>query len=62
MRKGHFCFHRFHLIFHSELFLIIRHAGPTIQILDKSGQNWAWLGMPGNTQPKTEVSDTKFPL
>ena len=34
----------------------------TIQILDKSGQNWAWLGMPGNTQPKTEVSGTNFPF
>ena len=60
MRKGHFCFHRFHLLFHSELLLIIRHASKLT--LDKSGQNWAWLGMPGNTQPKTEVSDTKFPL
>lgn len=60
MRKGHFCFHRFHLLFHSELFLIIRHASKLT--LDKSGQNWAWLGMPGNTQPKTEVSGTNFPF
>ena len=60
MRKGHFCFHRFHLLFHSELFLIIRHASKLT--VDKSGQNWAWLGMPGNTQPKTEVSGTNFPF